>query len=566
VPIMHSHDRGDKAVHMVHKPKRRFAMTTILALCLALACSGIFFAVRNAPRDVSSSGGIPATSAGTGASAAGPGSSTTPGTCRNCKYWARFGRHFPTSQSFFPIGVWDQYAGSTLANNGAGSWAFRKGYRSLALAAKGAGINTFVGLSGWPARAGQDTAPTGGGFLQAACNAGEYVIAGGNPMSRTAPNSVRSVDKVANDEKQHGTRTSCARYLVGYEIGDEPDECTTNVPQQVRAIHAEDASRLAYEGMSSWMTWGQTGCNEKARADFAAPDIPASDDYHNIDPWDVRGCEAGADVSRKPWPDCSWLYGYQEAIQQIYGKGKPTNGIIEAGNNVYDFASEDGSRCSVRWNQCSNGNQYNATPPQVNSDAWASLLNGASMLMWFCDGAAHGQRFTYSNCLGGAGSASNAIFANLSYIDHTIEKYAVELNTVSSGACTMQPSTYATLGKAPATSCANGDLSLRTSNGREPVMGMTKKVGGKLYLFVEADRGNGATTATYKITGAAGSRATLVYDSAQRYDKADSEQGKTFTLSSSGQFSDSLRGDSGVGSNRYGAGANGYQVKIYEIT
>lgn len=96
-------------------------------------------------------------------------------------------------------------------------------------------------------------------------------------------------------------------------------------------------------------------------------------------------------------------------------------------------------------------------------------------------------------------------------------------------------------------------------------MGMTKVVNGTTYLFVEADRANGTTTGTYTISGTASQTATLVYDSAARYDPAASEQGDTFTLNSSGSFSDSLSGDNGTGSNDYGAGANGYQVKIFAI-
>ena len=106
---------------------------------------------------------------------------------------------------------------------------------------------------------------------------------------------------------------------------------------------------------------------------------------------------------------------------------------------------------------------------------------------------------------------------------------------------------------------------MTSSNSSEPIVGMTKVVGGTTYLFVEADRANGTTTGTYSVSGQANQTATLVYDSAAHYDPAASEQGDTFTLNSSGSFSDSLSGDNGAGSNHYGAGANGYQVKIYAI-
>jgi hypothetical protein len=485
------------------------------------------------------------------------------GASRFGSYWSEFSNGFPSSQSFFPISVWDQWDNSSPSSNS--SWSFESGYSDLAQAAKAAGINTLVGESGWPDSYGVDADPSGTDFMQAACNAGLYVIAGGDASSNTAADSVASTDQIASNETQSGSDTSCSKYLVGYMIGDEPDECTTNVPQQVSTIHSEDSTRMAYEGMASWVTWNDTGCQSTADTNFAAPDIPAADDYHNTDPWDEAGCKAGADVSTSPWNDCSWLYGYQEQIQESLAGSKPTNGIIETGNDDYSFSEQDSSTCNTSTDVCSDGNEYNATSPQVNADAWAELINGAAMLEWFCDGTAQGQSFAYSDCLGGSGSASNAIWANLKYIDSTIESYAVELNTVSDGACSMQPGTYATFSDAPATTCSNGDLTLATSQPNEPIMGMTKEVDGNIYLFVEADRANGATTGTYKVSDDPSGTATLVYDSAQQYDPSASEQGETFNLNSTGQFSDPLTGDNGAGTNHYGAGANSYQVKIYEI-
>jgi hypothetical protein len=97
-------------------------------------------------------------------------------------------------------------------------------------------------------------------------------------------------------------------------------------------------------------------------------------------------------------------------------------------------------------------------------------------------------------------------------------------------------------------------------------MGMTKRVDGNEYLFVEADRANGQTNGSYTIAGEAGGTATLVYDSAKQYDPAVSEQGDTFTLNGSGQFSDSLRGDNGQAAYSTGVGAKSYEVKVYEIS
>ena len=95
---------------------------------------------------------------------------------------------------------------------------------------------------------------------------------------------------------------------------------------------------------------------------------------------------------------------------------------------------------------------------------------------------------------------------------------------------------------------------------------MTKRYDGHEYLFVMTDRANGRTTGTYTIAGYAHHRAELVYDSAARYDSPISEQGKTFQLNGSSEFSDLLVGDNGQGTNDYGKSANGYEVKIYELS
>ncbi len=487
--------------------------------------------------------GVGSLSLGSGSIAIGAERSLTPAT---------------SSSPIFPIAVWLQDPADTTG--------FESGHSTLGAAAAAEGINTFLGLSDWPSAFGADANTHGSsGEFRAACNAGEYVIAGGDPSSNTSASSVASVEKIASDETQAGTGTSCSKYLAGYNWDDEPAECTTNVASQVAAIQAEDPTRATVDNMAGWVTWGSSGCASTADADFAAPSYPSSDDYHNTDPWNTGSCEAAAHVSTSPWADCSWLYGYQGAIQTSLAGGKPTWEYIETGTDELGFSGQNGSTCSTTTNACSNGNEYNATAPQVNADAWAAILNGVDGIEWFCHGTAQGQKLSDSDCMGGNGTASNAIFSNLKYIDGSIQSYAPELLSPTQGSCTMQPSTSSTIDKALLTSCSGGDLSMTTSSSAEPIVGMTKVVNGTTYLFVEADRANGATTGTYTVSGAANQTATLVYDSAAHYDPAVSEQGDTFALNGSGSFSDSLTGDNGAGSNSYGAGANGYQVKVYAI-
>ena len=468
----------------------------------------------------------------------------------------------PLFPSSFPIAVWLQNPDQTTK--------IESGYSTLARAAAAEGINTFLGLNDWPSAFGVDNSTSGqGAQFQAACNAGEHVVAGGNSSSNTAANSVASVEFIAALERQAGTGTSCSQYLAGYNWTDEPPACSNNVAAQVAAIHAEDPTRPTIDNMASWVSWGDSGCTSSADAAFAAPAITSSDDYHNTDAWNVTnaegGCEGAQHVSTSPWADCSWLYGYQAAVQASLSGGKPTWVFLETGTDELGFSSQSGSSCNTSTNTCSNGNEYNATAPQVNANAWAAIINGASGIEWFCHGAAQGQGTSDSDCMGGNGSASNAIFSNLQYIDGTVQGYAPALLSATQGACTMQPSTYSTRNNALLQSCSGGDLTMSTSNTSEPIMAMTKVVNGTTYLFVEADRANGTTTGTYGVAGAGGDTASLVYDSAAHYDPAVSEQGHTFSLNGSGTFSDSLRGDNGEGSNHYGAGSNGYEVKIYTI-
>ena len=144
--------------------------------------------------------------------------------------------------SHFPIAVWQQDPAQTTQ--------IESGYPTLAAAAKAEGINTFLGLYNWPSAFGTD-ANTGGGSgeFQAACDAGEYVVAGGDPASNTSAESVASTEKVASDETQAGTGTSCTNYLAGYDWDDEPTECSRTSPPRWRR------STPRTPPAQRWTTW-----------------------------------------------------------------------------------------------------------------------------------------------------------------------------------------------------------------------------------------------------------------------------------------------------------------------
>ncbi len=250
----------------------------------------------------------------------------------------------PLFPSSFPIAVWLQNPDQTTK--------IESGYSTLARAAAAEGINTFLGLNDWPSAFGVDNSTSGqGAQFQAACNAGEHVVAGGNSSSNTAANSVASVEFIAALERQAGTGTSCSQYLAGYDWTDEPPACSNNVAAQVAAIHAEDPTRPTIDNMASWVSWGDSGCTSSADAAFAAPAITSSDDYHNTDAWNVTnaegGCEGAQHVSTSPWADCSWLYGYQAAVQASLSGGKPTWVFLETGTDELGFSSQSGSSCNI---------------------------------------------------------------------------------------------------------------------------------------------------------------------------------------------------------------------------
>ena len=249
----------------------------------------------------------------------------------------------------------------------------------------------------------------------------------------------------------------------------------------------------------------------------------------------------------EPVADCSWLYGYQGAIQASLAGGKPTWEFIESGTDDLGWSSTNGSTCNTTTNAARTATSTTPPPPRSmpmpgapSSTAWRPRV----VLPRDRPGAEPERLGLH----GGQRRRLNAIFANLKYIDGSIQSYAPELLSPTQGSCTMKPSPYSTIDNALLTSCSGGDLSMTSSSATEPIVGMTKVVNETSYLFVEADRANGATTGTYSVAGAANQSATLVYDFAAHYDPAASEQGNTFALNSSGAFSDTLTGDNGAGS------------------
>jgi hypothetical protein len=425
------------------------------------------------------------------------------------RLYGRYANHLPTSASFFPIAVFDEPpAGGDVPRPRA----------DQAFAFKAMGVNVFVGLDGWPSSYGRDT----GRELAAACAAKMYFI-GSYQVGTTqsgAPNSIRSVLAAAR------SRPRCAKYLVGYSLGDEPS-CGTDVAAQVSAAAAVDPTRMDYEGTAGFYPQER---NPGCLANLNAPSIAAADDYAITNPWDPNCLRANAAS------DCLWEYGAETRnVIADDTSGHPVWMVVESGTDGIRFSSQNGSVCNPTTNLCSRGNEDRATPVQVNSAAWLTLINGANGLEWFCDDSVSAP----DACAGGGrnGHAAACSFtcripANLSYIDHAVESFARELNVASASRPTV-----------------------RSSNARVPIDTMVKVVNGVTYLFAESDR-NGSTTGSFELgRGLAGATAKVVYDSDARYDRPYSERNMKFTLGSNGSFRDG-----------FGAHGDNYQVKIYKIT
>jgi hypothetical protein len=418
-----------------------------------------------------------------------------------------FSPHLPTSPSFFPIAVWTQSpsGGDVPAP-----------FRNQAQAFKAMGVNTFVAISDWPYRFGDD-----GGELAAACANKEYIIAGGDVNSDTSAQSVASVHAVlAKDPK-------CAKYLVGYQMGIDEPSCSTDVAALVATIHNEDPTRMVYINQAGWYpNQKNPGC----RANLRAPSIASADDYAITNPWNPPGPNRGC---LKAPTDCLWQYGPEvDNMRADVGPHKPVWVFVETGTDTLGFPTQNGSACNVKTNLCSDGNEYRATPPQVNSAAWLTLIHGSNGLEWFCNDTASPDYCAGGGSDGHLAGNNTTIPANLSYIDHAVESFARELNAPNAKRAT-----------------------IRSSNRRVPIDQMVKVVNGVTYLFVESDR-DGSTTGRFRLgRSLGGATATVVYDSDGHYDRGYSETGKRFTLSSTGSFTDEL-----------GAHGDNYEVKIYKIS
>jgi hypothetical protein len=415
---------------------------------------------------------------------------------------ARYLGLLPRSADFVPIAVWDQdpNGGNVPAPD-----------LNQAQAFKAMGVNTFVGIGDWPESFGADD-----GSLAAAVAEKMYVIAGGDPTSDTSAQSVASV--LALIASVPGAK----KYAIGYQWLDEP-LCSESIAPQLADIQAEDPGRMVFANEGAWAAdlpnndEGSGACLAQSEANLIAPSIVSADDYALTDPWHDAECEAGNDFTGGTTDlDCLYLYGQEAANLRSLAGSAPVWVFVETGTDDLGLSAQNGGV----------GEELRATPTQVNSAAWLTLLSGANGIEWFCDAADdpdNGDNTYYDDC-----AFNTTINANLTYIDRNIEHYAPEITAPDLA----------------------GAVEVSSSNPAVPVVADVKDAGGVTYLMTEGDR-IGSTTATYSLAGDDSGTATLVYDSDSKYDPKASEKGTVFPLSSTGSFHDSL---------------SNYAVKIYKVT
>lgn len=252
--------------------------------------------------------------------------------------------------------------------------------------------------------------------------------------------------------------------------------------------------------------------------------------------------------------------------QTATSQSQPIWAFVDTGTSALGYSSQNGSTCHFNSDLCDgsgDNHEFRATNEEVNAEVWAGLINGATGVEYFCEDTNLTGQSAFNFCLGsfleGVTADNNvaaSVASNLTYMDGAILNLAPQLNGTLNAMCTMQNTSLSAVRQYTdyTTSCSNGILAMSTGTATVPGSAMLRTQGGKLYLFADSDR-NGSASMTFTLTGYAGYKATVVYDSNAHYDPTNSSVGSTFTLNGSGAFSDT-----------FGAHGHNYQPKVYTIT
>jgi hypothetical protein len=229
------------------------------------------------------------------------------------------------SSKFLAISVWWQNPALTGKSGS---------YPTIAAAAAGMGINTFLGLGGWPEQYGADS-----GELEAVKANHLYVVGGINTPS-TENSSAQSVASVLSLATSIGAQSN----VIGYNAGDEPS-CNPDTMQYVKGIvngiSGYDPTRIVTYNQTTWMLVPQWlgACASEAFSALQATSVASFDFYPLTGPWYPTVFNyPKSDFVSVP-NDSLWTQGLATAALIHYARpNQPTWVYIEAGGDNLGFS------------------------------------------------------------------------------------------------------------------------------------------------------------------------------------------------------------------------------------
>jgi hypothetical protein len=372
---------------------------------------------------------------------------------------------FPTSPSFFPIGVFDQSLGY---NSSSGTYS-----QSEITAYKNEGINTFINLyNGYNQK-----------FLSAIHSLGMYALTG-----PTAPSYANgTIDGYVWFDEADGTN-DCGSVPSSSILGESVSCSPTSSGATPSSVIAQVNADLQ----------GAHGAGDKTRPDYCQYTKPVAELSGLSTAQAAAYVNAGCDIvsydsyiindSYASNHDLWRQYDDVENVRRLAADKLPVWPFIEAGE-VFN---------SDQWSGIT------ATPAMSVAEAWNAIIAGARGIQWFDHdfGGSDGGYATSSDDL----IDTNSVFTSL---QSTVKAFDAEVT-----------------GLAPVlnSSFANGYV---TNNGSMNVMAKYDAATNDFYVFA-APRSASAQTITFKVTGGYSGPVT-VYDEGRTVTAADGQFTDTFS-------------------------------------
>src|SRR5258708_29095151 len=151
------------------------------------------------------------------------------------------------------------------------------------------------------------------------------------------------------------TSLNASSYLIGYNLGDEPQSnCTTvtGVPNIVSMVAGYDSTRPLLWNHTDW-TFGHGVCPGNVAA-LQATSVGSFDLYPLTSPWNGS---SGIPVVSGQAQDSMWIQGYSVNLFIANGRaGQPIWAYVDTGTNALGYSSQNNSTCNVSTNLCAPDN------------------------------------------------------------------------------------------------------------------------------------------------------------------------------------------------------------------